>query len=149
MAQIVDFHTGMADKLGYACRLVRKAWRAGHRVAVTGRGPELARLDQLLWTFEPGEFIAHVRLRAGQAAPGRLLRTPVWLVERSADAPDAQVLLNLGPDCAGDDAAALVQGFARVLELVSDDEADVAAGRERWRWYKAAGIALQRHAPAA
>ncbi|MBP6899441.1 MAG: DNA polymerase III subunit chi [Burkholderiaceae bacterium] len=151
MAETVDFHTGMADKLGYACRLLRKAWRAGHRIAVCGSAAELARLDQLLWTFEPGEFIPHLRLRAGQAVAPRLQRTPLWLVERAGDAQasQAQVLLNLGPELADDDPAALAAAYVRVLELVSDDEADVQAGRERWRRYKAAGVDLQRHAPSA
>ena len=53
----VDFHTGLADKLGHACRLVRKAYRAGHQVVVTGAPDQLARLDGQLWIFEVGEFI--------------------------------------------------------------------------------------------
>ena len=32
----VDFHTGLADKLAYACRLLRKAHRSRARVVVTG-----------------------------------------------------------------------------------------------------------------
>jgi len=130
----VDFHTGLADKLAYACRLVRKAWRSGHQVVVTGPSGELARLDQLLWTFEPGEFIPHLRLRAGEAVPARLARTPVWLAERPADAARQDVLVNLGPGAAQDSS-----GFARVIELVGADEADAAAGRQRWRQYRAAG----------
>ena len=44
----VDFHTGVADKLGYTCRLLRKAYRAGNQVVVAGAPEQLARLDGLL-----------------------------------------------------------------------------------------------------
>lgn len=136
----IDFHAGLADKLAYACRLVRKAWRSGHQVVVTGPPAELSRLDQLLWTFEPGEFIPHARLRAGEAAPARLARTPVWLAERPADAARHDVLVNLGPGAAADGS-----GFSRVIELVGADEADAAAGRQRWRQYRAAGLEPRLH----
>lgn len=136
----VDFHTGVDDKLGYACRLLRKAWRAGKQVVVTGPAAELNRLDQLLWTFEPGEFIPHARLRAGQAIAPRLARTPIWLAEAPADAGPRDVLVNLGP-AALDDAA----GCPRVIEIVADAPDEVDAGRERWRRYKAAGLSPRNH----
>jgi len=42
----VAFHTGIADPLDYACRLLRKAYRQGARVAVHAPAPLLDRLDQ-------------------------------------------------------------------------------------------------------
>ena len=136
----VDFHAGLADKLAYACRLVRKAWRGGHAVVVTGEPADLGRLDQLLWVFVPGEFIPHARLRAGAAVVPRLARTPVWLTDRPADAVPRDVLVNLGPEPVPDGAA-----FARVIELVGRDEADAAAGRQRWRQHRAAGLEPRLH----
>ena len=133
MAQ-VDFHTGLTDKLGYACRLVRKAWRAGHRVVVTGDATQLARLDSLLWTFDVAEFLPHARLRVGEQPPPRLARTPVWLAEQPADSGPCDVLVNLGPAGLADMVLP-----ARTVELVDTSEADVAAGRQRWRAHIAAG----------
>lgn len=135
----VDFHTGVADKLAYACRLVRKAWRSGHRVVVTGDAGQLARLDAQLWTFDPGDFVPHVRQRAGQPVPAHLARTPIWLCDAPAGLPPeagggASVLVNLGP--------AAVDGLAdwpRLVELVGEAPDDVAAGRQRWRQHLAAG----------
>lgn len=141
--QQVDFHTGLADKLGHACRLLRKAYRAGHRVVVTGAPEQLARLDSLLWTFEVGEFIPHARLRRGQAVPPRLAPTPVWLADEPADAGGEGVLVNLGPAAVADTAP-----FLRVIELVADDADDAAQGRQRWRQYVAAGITPAQHKPA-
>ena len=136
----IDFHTGVADKLGHACRLVRKAWRAGHRVVVTGSPEQLSRLDVQLWTFEPGEFIPHARLRAGGRVLPALSRTPVWLADRPADLAgeggEGQVLVNLGPEPADD-----LAGFARLIEIVAQPADEVAGGRQRWRHYLAAGFA--------
>lgn len=134
MTSSVDFHTGLADKLPYAFRLLRKAWRAGRRVVVTGDARQLAMLDQLLWTFDPAEFIPHARLRAGERPAPRLARTPLWLAEQPADAGACDVLVNLGPGLLSD--APLP---ARTIELVAADADEVAAGRQRWRQHVAAG----------
>ncbi len=141
----VAFHTGLSDKLAYTCRLLRKAWRQGARVVVTGDAQTLGKLDSLLWTFEHEEFVPHVRLRAGERAAPALARTPIWLADAAdkldAAALQASVLVNLGPQ--------LVAGheqFARVIEIVGDDAADAQLGRQRWRGYQAAGLAPTLHA---
>ena len=63
----VSFHTGLPDKQAYACRLLRKAWRQGLRVMVTGDAATLTRLDQALWLFEQEEFVPHLRLALAHA----------------------------------------------------------------------------------
>jgi DNA polymerase-3 subunit chi len=140
MAREVAFHTGVPDKLAHGCRLLRKAYRQGARVVVAGDAATLARLDQALWTFEPLEFVPHLRLRRGETPPARLARTPIWLVEPGAAAPHHEVLVNLGPE--------MVEGheaFARVIEIVAADDDDRATGRQRWRAYEAAGHAVTHH----
>ena len=131
----VIFHSGVTDKLAYTCRLVRKAWRSGQRVVVTGSADQLARLDSLLWTFEKGEFLPHARLRAGQALAAHLGRTPVLLADVATEAGHGEVLVNLGPSG--------VPGhghFTRINELVADSDEDVQSGRQRWRAYLAQGV---------
>lgn len=137
----VAFHTGIADKLGFACRLLRKAWRQGLQVTVTGAPVELGRLDALLWTFEHEEFVPHARRRAGEPVAAALARTPIWLLDDEADAGVHQVLVNLGPE--------FVPGHARyqrVVELVGEAPDEVQQGRQRWRRYVAAGLTPQAHA---
>ncbi|OYU71853.1 MAG: DNA polymerase III subunit chi [Burkholderiales bacterium PBB5] len=134
MGREVEFHIGLSDKPDYACRLLRKAQARGIRVVVTGAPEALARLDSLLWTFDPGEFIPHARLRAGQAIEPVLARTPIWLADQASAAGAADVLVNLGPGMPDQH-----EGFGRVVELVAVHENDAAAGRQRWRQYKAAG----------
>jgi DNA polymerase III subunit chi len=136
----VGFHSGVADKLGYTCRLLRKAYRQRARVVVTGDAEQLARLDQALWLFEQQEFVPHARLRRGDSPAPRLARTPIWLIDPGAPAPHHEVLVNLGPDLAdGFDA------YRRVIEIVSLDEADRRAGKQRWRAYEARGMAITHH----
>ena len=140
----VEFHTGVADKLGIACRFLRKAQAGGAAVVVCAERGILDRLDSLLWTFDPLSFVAHVRLRGNALPSPAWARTPTWLVDDPASVPARDVLLNLGP--------AMVDGwaaFTRVVELVSDEATDADAGRERWRQYRAQpGLDLQ-HNPRA
>lgn len=135
----IAFHTGLADKASYTCRLLRKAWRQGARVAVTGAPDLLNRLDVLLWTFEQEEFVPHARLRAHARPDAALARTPIWLLDGPLDdvhAPiEPQVLVNLGPA-----PAAGFERFTRVIEIVGDGAEDAQAGRQRWRHYIAAGF---------
>ncbi|MES2509960.1 MAG: DNA polymerase III subunit chi [Pseudomonadota bacterium] len=132
----IEFHFNVSDKLQYGCRLLRKAYRAGNRVVVTAEADVLAELDQLLWQFSPTEFLPHCTATA--AAPS-LAMTPILLTERPEVCAPESVLINLGQGIpAGFDR------FERFIELVSGQAADRLAGRERWKSYAAAGVALKR-----
>jgi DNA polymerase-3 subunit chi len=136
----VAFHTGIDDKLGYACRLLRKAYRQGARVVVNGTADDLLQLDIRLWIFDPDEFVPHQRLVRAAVPLARHARTPIWLVEAGAQSPAAQVLVNLGPGFA---TSAL--SYERVIELVSSADDDKVAGRRRWQTYRAGGIEPAKH----
>ena len=128
----VEFHSGVADKLGAACRFLQKAQAAGATAVVCGDGDTLDRLDAALWTFEPLSFVAHARVRGDGVPPLALARTTTWLVDAASGVNSRELLLNLGP--------AMVEGwaqFARVVEIVSTEPADAEAGRLRWRQYSA------------
>lgn len=136
----VAFHTGVEDKLAYACRLLRKAYRQGARVVVGGASPLLQQLDLALWTFEPQEFVPHLRLAAGRSPTAAQARTPVWLIEAGVQPPSHEVLVNLGPERMAGDAA-----FRRIIEIVSRTPDDVAGGRRRWKEYEAEGWSITHH----
>lgn len=140
----VSFHFNVADTMQYACRFLRKATRKGAKIAVVAPSPTLAALDRALWVFDPLEFCPHVRLGAGAAPQARLRATPIWLLDRCADAPDHDVLLNLGPQVPQG-----FESFERIVEVVATGEADRAAGRERWKHYASRGYAITRHEVAA
>ncbi len=136
----VSFHFNVPDRLAYACRLLRKATRQGAHVVVTAPSATLNLLDRSLWTFDPLEFVPHVRVMPGAAPAPRLLDTPVWLVEEASDAARREVLLNLGLE-----PPAGFESFARVIEIVSTDEHERSSGRQRWKHYATRGYDIQRH----
>ncbi len=139
----VEFHTGVADRVDYACRLLRSAWRSAVRVQLTGDDALLAAVDRALWVAPERDFVPHVRVPRARAAVAA--RTPIWLVDGALPgdgwpAPPP-VLVNAGGD------GFELQGLDRVIEVVSNHADDVARGRERWRAYRERGVAV-RHVPA-
>lgn len=133
----VAFHFNAPDKLGYACRLLRKAVGTGARVMVTGETGTLRDLDVALWTFAPLEFLPHCY---GEVTPAALGATPVVLAESVRTAPHQQVLINLGgsvPDG--------FERFERLIEVVTPAEDDRLDARRRWKHYADRGYAITRH----
>jgi DNA polymerase-3 subunit chi len=132
----VEFHFNAPDKMGYACRLLRKAAAKGAKVAVTGDREFLRELDIVLWTFEPLEFIPH----CAASAPANVIdATPIVLCPSAREAPHHDVLVNLG--------SAVPDGFERferLIEVVTVHEDDRAEARQRWQHYKARGYELKR-----
>lgn len=136
----VEFHHGIGNKLAYACRLLRKAHRAGAQVAVTGDLATLQALDRELWTFDDQEFLPHV-LAAGKPLPERLHATPIWLSPDAASAPgERSILVNVGREM-----PAGMDRFERLFDLVSSEPDDRQQGRLRWKAYAAQGWDVQPH----
>lgn len=134
----VQFHVVPSDKLTYACRLLRKATGTGAQLVVTAEARLLQELDAALWNMAPHEFLAH----GMEGCPDAVWqRSPVVLTASMLDTPHHQVLVNLGqgvPDG--------FSRFERLIELISsDDEADVLAGRVRWKHYRDRGYTLVKH----
>lgn len=136
----INFHFNVPDRLDYACRLLRKAWRRGARVVVSAPASMLGQLDRQLWTFDPLEFIPHLHVKPGQTTAERLRHTAIWLTAQVEDAPHQEVLLNLGAEPVPG-----FESFSRLIELVSLDDADRQAGRSRWKHYSDRGYAISRH----
>lgn len=134
----VEFHTGVADPTAFACRLLRKACRAGVRVLVTAPPATLSALDRALWTFDERDFVPHVR-QPGASAPVAV-RTPIWLSPHAGVPGAPPVLVNLGADAPED-----LGVVERLIEIVSSDADEAERGRLRWRAYKAQGLQIVHH----
>jgi len=132
----IDFYTHVADRLDVAARLVAKAYAAhgSVRVLTPDRGTTDA-LDRLLWTHPPLSFLPHCRLASSEAA-----ETPILVDESLEHAGPAAVLVNLHAA-----PAAFFSRFERLVEIVGVDEADAAAARERYRFYRERGYELRSH----
>jgi DNA polymerase-3 subunit chi len=66
--------------------------------------------------------------------------TPVVLAANLDDAPHHRILINLGQSVPVQFAR-----FERLIEVVGDDEEELAAGRQRFRFYRDRGYALNMH----
>jgi len=126
----IDFHTNVPDKVAYACRLVRKAWAANNRVVLMAEDDaQLAELNAAMWTFSATDFLPHVL--AGDALAAS---TPIILTDNDeAELPHThkELLVNLSRRAPGQ-----VAQFERMIEVISSDEDDAAAGRKRYVAYK-------------
>jgi DNA polymerase-3 subunit chi len=136
----ISFYFNVPSRSGYACRLLRKAGRQGHSLAVAGSREALTALDAELWAFEPSEFVAHEWVEHADRVPARLHPRTVWLAAEPLLAPVHDALLNLG-----DVPPPGYETFARLLEIVSTDEADRSAARERWKGYARRGYPIKRY----
>jgi DNA polymerase-3 subunit chi len=130
----IDFHSNVPDKINYTCRLIRKARAADCRIIVFDSDrAQLDLLNEALWTFSGSDFLPHVLLDDPLMA-----QTPIILTENdSATFPHQELLINLTQSVPSDFAR-----FARIIEVISTEQKDTVAGRERYRHYQQQGISL-------
>jgi DNA polymerase-3 subunit chi len=124
----IDFHTNIPDKLAYACRLARKAYAAKAKIVLLAEDAEqAAKLNDALWTLSDTDFLPHV-LASDPLAP----ETPIIVTSsEEADLPHHDMLVNLTRRT-----PTTFARFARVFEIISTNEEDAAAGRQRYVDYK-------------
>jgi DNA polymerase-3 subunit chi len=119
-----------------ACKLAEKAYGLGHRVYIHAASAEHGRqLDELLWTFRDGSFIPHECYRPG--VPGE---SPILIGHQEAPETDAEVLINLAPGV-----PLFFSRFLRVAEIIGHDTQAKTHGRERYKFYRDRGYALDTH----
>jgi DNA polymerase-3 subunit chi len=141
----VAFHVNLADKLGYACRLLRKAYVGGAKVLVVGRSEQLVQLDQMLWRFSSTDFVPHCLDKAGTASNVdqhaiTLAASPIVLSQATSGSQHNHVLVNLSEDIPED-----FGRFERLIELVDESPTELSAARRRWKHYLDRGYSLKKH----
>ena len=137
---VVDFYVldevSPRARLRTACRVVEKAYLAGHKVLVWHTElEELREFDELLWTFGDGSFVPHEPLAANgfDAAP-------VLLSMGTPPPFPVDVLVNLAADV-----PACAEKAQRVAEFIDGDPGRRQAGRTRFRVYKERGVTPNTH----
>ena len=132
----IDFYTHVSDRLDVAARIIAKAHAAHGNVRVlTPDAATTEALDRRLWLQPPTSFLPHCTTDAAVAAD-----TPIWIGHSLEHKGPAAVLVNLHPE-----PPPYFSRFERLAEIVGTGEADAAAGRERWKFYKARGYELRQH----
>jgi DNA polymerase-3 subunit chi len=119
-----------------ACRLADIAYRRGQRVYLYAQSKDQAMaLDALLWTFQAGSFVPH------SVHPSDYNEYPPVLIGHDG-VPDQghEILINLA-----DTVPSFFSRFERVAELVNQDKTVKDTGRERFRFYRDRGYALETH----
>lgn len=137
---VVDFYvleeSSSRARLRTACRVVEKAYLAGHTVLVWHTdGEELKEFDDLLWTFGDGSFVPHDAL-----ASNTFEVAPVLLSMGTTPTVAFEVLVNLAAEV-----PACAESAQRVAEFIDGDPARRQAGRARFRVYKDRGITPTTH----
>ena len=122
------------EPLLLVCELVRKAHDANLSTLVLARDLDQAEaLDELLWAFDDDAYIPHQI--AGDDEDDL---APVLIATPDMDVALRPLVLNLRD-------AAVEGTFERVLEVVPADDSAREPLRERWKQYKARGIAVNKH----
>ncbi|HEX8476806.1 MAG TPA: DNA polymerase III subunit chi [Telluria sp.] len=124
----IDFHTNIADKVSYACRLARKAYTANAKLVLLAEDDAQAQaLNEALWTLSDTDFLPHVL--AGDPLASQ---TPIIVTTVDTDpTPHYDMLVNLTRRT-----PATFDRYARVFEIISTNEDDAAEGRKRYVAYK-------------
>ena len=132
----IDFYTHVDDTLAVAAKLVAKAWaQHGHVRVLTADAESTDALDRLLWLQPATGFLPHCRLRSPLADD-----TPIIVDHACEHEGPASVLINLTAT-----PPPFFSRFERLAEIVPGDDAQAAAGRERYRFYRERGYELRAH----
>lgn len=119
-----------------ACAIAAKAFGQGYRVFLyTDEAAEAERLDELLWTFRDVSFLPHARYRSGGPA-----EEPILIGGDEPPPGCSDVLINLTQTV-----PLFFSRFQRVLEVVDHGDAARAQARDRFRFYRERGYALETH----
>jgi DNA polymerase-3 subunit chi len=108
---------------------------------MVGDKADLKTLDELLWTFSATDFLPHCFIEDEAAMDTPILLTEHFLAPALSQLPHADVLIHLGMKMPPD-VPALLARFPRIVEVVTINEAERLAGRERYKAYRDLGHEL-------
>ena len=130
----ITFYSNAEDRLQAACSWLAANWREKKSTVVFAPEREMAeRLDRMLWMQPATGFLPHCG--AGSALAGE---TPVLIANQLDEVQQDACLLNLGDE--------IPPGFSRfeeLVEIVSTEDAVRLPARERFRFYRERGYALE------
>lgn len=130
----ISFLHGAPDRIQSAAHWLQQAWSKRQAVLVYVPDAEQAtRLDRMLWTQPALSFLPHCRQDAAVAS-----ETPILLTDRLDAPPHEGCVLNLSNEL-----APTFSRFEHLVEIVSIDDADRLPARERFKFYRDRGYAIE------
>ena len=132
----IDFYTHVNDKLHTVCQLVAKAYERKFKVLVfTPDSSTSNKLDSMLWAHSAIGFLPHVLASTSLAD-----ETPIIIDHQGETLNHDDVLVNLRNEW-----PPFFSRFQRLIEVVSIDENDRLAARERYSFYRDRGYPIKSH----
>lgn len=133
----ISFLHGAADRIQSAAQWLQQALREQQTVLVyVPDAEQAAHLDRLLWTQPALSFLPHCRIDSPLAG-----ETPILLTDQL----DAQLDTPLQADCLlnlGNTLPATFSRFEHLVEIVSTHDTDRLPARERFKFYRERGYAV-------
>ena len=121
-------------RLLFVARFAEKLFREKLKVHIhTDQQAMLEQLDQMLWTARDVSFLPH------QISPAPLQDCPITLNMGNFTGHEG-ILINLAAEVPD-----FFSRFERAVEIINKQDADIDAGRNRYRFYKDRGYALINH----
>ena len=122
------------QRLEVAARLADKAYAQGHNIYINATDkPQAQALNELLWSFRPASFMPH-------ALAGEEQSEQIAIGWGQDPGKHSDLLINLQLEI-----PSFFSRFARVAEVVTQDEDSLAALRKSWLFYKERGYHLGKH----
>jgi DNA polymerase-3 subunit chi len=122
------------QRLEVAARLADKAYTQGHNIYINATDkPQAQALNELLWSFRPASFMPH-------ALAGEEQSEQIAIGWGQDPGKHSDLLINLQLEI-----PSFFSRFARVAEVVTQDEDSLAALRKSWLFYKERGYHLEKH----
>ncbi len=135
----IDFYVlnaGKPDHYRFACQLTEKIYKTGHQLLINTDSESAAQqLDTMLWTFRDQGFIPHAIYQ-----PQGAQIEPVLISCTAEPDTHSDVLLNLT-----NEVPSFFSRFQRVAEIVSQQEQQRQAARQRYKFYRDRGYQIVTH----
>ncbi len=134
----VDFYV-LSEKHSidvFLCQLSHKIWQQGHEMYIhTNHQEQATQLNDRMWTYSDISFLPHQIQSDEETADA-----PICIGWQTQYSGNQDVMINLNSSV-----PQFSQGFARIVEIVSTDEASKKTGREHFREYRELGCTLESH----
>lgn len=128
----------LQSRLEYACRIIEKAYRTGHKVYIHAEDKTQAHeVDEILWNFKPEAFVPH---NLSYEETNKLPPVQIGFSDFQPSNHFNQVLINLS-----NTTPTFATRFHRIVEILCQHDTVLNSGRERWKKYKQQGHQIQKY----
>jgi len=114
------------------------------KIVIVGSSADINQLNQLLWSFSAEEFLPHCLIDDESAEFTPIVLATAYDDLQFQNIPHQDVFIHLGQDFL-EDIEKITHRFDRVIEVVSLEDHEVLAGRQRYKQYRSMGLELFNH----